>query len=302
MIKISDVGTAHSLLLKFCRDVEKIYGTNRITPNMHMHLADCILDYGPVYSFWLFSFEWYNGILGNYSTNNKSIELQIMRKFLRDQNLREFEFPDDCAQHFKDLTEKIRQREGSEHETCPIDLKQCINVIELCNGAIDIQNQLWFSLDGYSFGSLHVIEQLDNDEHGYLIDVYKMFLPCLSSNDVPVLYDKYASIEFAGERYGSRFSRLDRFASILAKWAGRFDGNVNLETQDERPGVIEYFMRQSISHGDKTYSFSFAYVHWFQRHPERFHCGDQGDTPEVWCSNLFESLGSASFIPVLRIS
>ena len=65
MIKISDVGTAHSLLLTFCRDVEKIFGTERITPNMHMHthLADCVLDYGPVYSFWLFSFERYNGIL-----------------------------------------------------------------------------------------------------------------------------------------------------------------------------------------------------------------------------------------------
>jgi hypothetical protein len=51
---------------------------------MHTHLVDCVLDYGPVYSF---TFEQYNGILGNYSTNNKSIELQIMRKFLRDQNL-----------------------------------------------------------------------------------------------------------------------------------------------------------------------------------------------------------------------
>ena len=56
---------------------------------MHSHLADCILDYGPVYSFWLFSFERYNGILGGYSTNNKSVELQLIRKFLRDQLLRD---------------------------------------------------------------------------------------------------------------------------------------------------------------------------------------------------------------------
>ena len=61
IIKIADVGRAHSLLLQFCREVERIYGTRQITPNMHMHshLADCILDYGPVYSFWLFSFERY---------------------------------------------------------------------------------------------------------------------------------------------------------------------------------------------------------------------------------------------------
>lgn len=304
MIKISDVGSAHSLLVTFCRDVEKLYGTERITPNMHMHthLADCVLDYGPVYSFWLFSFERYNGILVNYSTNNKSIELQIMRKFLRDQNLREFEFPDECAQHFKDLTEKIHQHEGRQSEDCLIDIKQCIDILQICHGRIDIQNELWFSLAGYSLGSPHVIEQLDNDEHQYLSDVYKMFFPGISTNDIPVLYDKYASVEFAGERYGSRFSRLNRFACILAKWAGRFDGNVDLEAADERPGVIECFIRQSISVGDKTYSFCFAYVRWFQYHPERFHCGNTGVTPEIWCSDLFEGLGSASFMPIQRIS
>ena len=304
MIKISDVGTAHSLLLTFCRDVEKICGTERITPNMHMHthLADCVLDYGPVYSFWLFSFERYNGILGNYSTNNKSIELQIMRKFLRDKNLREFEFPDEYAQHFKDVTEKIHQREARKSSECVIDGKRCFEVLEICHGRIDFQNDLWFSLSGYSFGSPHVIEQLDTDEHRYLSEVYKMFLPDLSSNGIPVLYDKYASIEFAGERYGSKFSRLDRFACILARWAARFDGNLDLETGDERPGVIDCFIRQSVSYGGKTYSFCFAYVRWFQYHSERFHCGNTGTTPEIWCSDLFDSLGPASFIPIQRIS
>ena len=109
IIKIADVGRADSLLLQFCRQVERIYGTRRITPNMHMHshLADCILDYGPVYSFWLFSFERYNGILGAYSTNNKSVELQLIRKFLRDQLLRDFELPQEYGNHFKELIDRL---------------------------------------------------------------------------------------------------------------------------------------------------------------------------------------------------
>ena len=305
MVKISDVGLAHSLLLTFCRDVEKVYGPQCITPNMHMHthLADCILDYGPVYSFWLFSFERYNGILGNYSTNNKSIELQIMRKFLRDQNLREFEFPDQYAQHFKDLTEKLQHREGHQLEThLLIDAKLAIDILQLSNSSIDIRNELWFSLTGYSLGSPHVIEHLDRDEHEYLAEVYKIFFPGISTNTIPLLYDKYASIEFAGERYGSSFSRLNRFAYILAKWADRFHGNVDMEIEDERPGIIDCFIRQSISYDDKVYSFCFAYVRWFQHHPERFHYGNDGLVPEIWCANLFESLGPASFIPVQRIS
>ena len=84
---------------------------------------------------------------------------------------------------------------------------------------------------GYSFGSPHVIGQLDDDEHRYLVEVYKLFFPSLSANEVPVLFDKHASIEFAGERFGSAFSRLDRYAHILAKWVARFDGNIDLESE-----------------------------------------------------------------------
>ena len=149
-IKISDVGAAHSLLVRFCRDVENFYGKERVTPNMHMHthLADCVLDYGPVYSFWLFSFERFNGILGNFSTNNKSVELQIMRKFLRDQCLRNLEFPNECAEQFSDLTDQLQQCQRSESQL--LDIKSYINLFQLCNGAIDVRNELWFTLAGYS--------------------------------------------------------------------------------------------------------------------------------------------------------
>ena len=49
---------AHSYLVNFCKELEQLYGKHCVTPNMHLHthLVDCILDYGPVYSFWLFSF------------------------------------------------------------------------------------------------------------------------------------------------------------------------------------------------------------------------------------------------------
>jgi hypothetical protein len=107
-----------------------------------------------------------------------------MRKFLRDQNLRKFEFPEECAQHFRYLTEKLHHHKGYQTENCPLDGKQCIDILQICNGRIDIQSELWFSLAGYSLGSPQVIEQLDNDEHQYLSDVYKMFLPGLSTNDV----------------------------------------------------------------------------------------------------------------------
>ena len=33
-------------------------------------------------NFWLFSLEWYNGLLGEQPNNNEFIELQLMRRFL----------------------------------------------------------------------------------------------------------------------------------------------------------------------------------------------------------------------------
>ena len=48
---------------------------------MVIYIKDCILDFGPVYSFWLFSFERLNGILGSYHTNCHDISVQLMRRF-----------------------------------------------------------------------------------------------------------------------------------------------------------------------------------------------------------------------------
>jgi len=76
---------ADALLLQFCKRTERMYGKH-ITPNMHIHshLKDCILDYGPLHGFWLFAFEHFSGPLGSLPNNNRSIELQLMNRFIRD--------------------------------------------------------------------------------------------------------------------------------------------------------------------------------------------------------------------------
>lgn len=82
-VTLSEVERGDELLLSFCETFESLYGKEHCTINMHLHahLADCIRDFGPVYSFWLFSFERLNGILGSYHTNCHDISLQLMRRF-----------------------------------------------------------------------------------------------------------------------------------------------------------------------------------------------------------------------------
>ena len=116
----SDIELAHALLLAFCRKVQNIYREHTITPNMHMHchLKEVILDYGPVHSFWLFSFERFNGILGNQPNNNKHIENQLMRHFLQDMFAYSYNFPGEFKNDFDSLCKFEDRLVGSLRETC----------------------------------------------------------------------------------------------------------------------------------------------------------------------------------------
>ena len=59
IVNMQDIVLADQLFLNFCKAVQRKYGEQFITPNFHMlwHLAEVIRQYGPVYSFWCYSFE-----------------------------------------------------------------------------------------------------------------------------------------------------------------------------------------------------------------------------------------------------
>lgn len=61
-----------SLIIRFCKMFEQLYGALSCTPNLHLHchLKQCFLDFGPAGSFWAFPFERLNGMLGSVPTNH----------------------------------------------------------------------------------------------------------------------------------------------------------------------------------------------------------------------------------------
>lgn len=68
---------------QFCKSFKQQFTLWKpINLHLHAHLSECILDYGPVYSFWLFPFECLNGVLGSFHTNCHDISLQLIRRFL----------------------------------------------------------------------------------------------------------------------------------------------------------------------------------------------------------------------------
>ncbi len=97
-----------ALLMQFCRRTERLFGKHAITPNMHLHshLLECIIDYGPMHSFWCFAFE---SILGSMPNNNRSIEVQLMRRFLQEHQVLTLPFDIEvCTKLFSLFPKKVQ--------------------------------------------------------------------------------------------------------------------------------------------------------------------------------------------------
>ena len=126
---------------------------------IYTHLADCVFDYGPVSGFWLFSFERYNGILGDFCTNDKSVELQLMRKFVKDQAICDLEFPERFGAELEPLLSKFKNNSCS--NLLFVNRGVILRLLTLADGAIDLANELWFDVSSFSFGGPHTVEKFD---------------------------------------------------------------------------------------------------------------------------------------------
>jgi len=114
-ISLDQVHHADELLMEFCETFQTLYGKENCSINLHLHghLASCILDYGPIYSFWLFPFERLNGILGSFHTNCHDISLQLMRRFLDTNDFGIDTWPADYRDDLAPLVKKCVYNKGS---------------------------------------------------------------------------------------------------------------------------------------------------------------------------------------------
>lgn len=233
---------AHSSLMQFCKKFESMYGQMEVTPNMHLHshLINCVLDYGPVHNFWLFSFERFNGVLGDFKTNQRAVEIQLMRKFLREQDIRDLPFPSLFHEQLEPLFCEM-QKTGTD----PLqDISSAVSLLSLSEGPVT-KSELWFDSQSCSCIAPHKMDYLDNDELDFSLHSYSIFLEGVHMANGTVIFDRYASVEFCGDRYGSLYSRSERSSYIIACWVGA-GGQIDSTTSDPRPGVVQYYLKQNI--------------------------------------------------------
>ena len=183
-----------------------MYGQLEVTPNMHLHshLINCVIDYGPVHNFWLFSFERFNGLLGDFKTNQRAVEIQLMRKFLRDQDIRDLPFPSAFCEHFDPIFSQMKNTSMDPLQ----DISSTVDLLSLSDGPVTKSN-LWLDVRSCTCISPHRVDYLDDDELNYLMESYSTFLEGVEFRNGTVIFDRYASVEFCGERYGSLDSRSE---------------------------------------------------------------------------------------------
>ena len=292
----ADLIAADCKLLHFVKEYEKINGELSISPNMHLHLhlKECVENYGSIYGFWLFSFERYNGILGSYHTNNKTVEIQIMRKFMTSGILANIQYslPNEYWDFF--LSNCVTQLESNGISGETILRSQ---LMMASTGPLHGKESVWTDLTSICFEKSYKLASLDQDELNALRSVYSSLYPEVieASLHLASLYKKYKSLSVRGERYGSTIGfRLCPYARVIASWCGE-NGVVNPGMM--RPGIVRYFIVHSAEIEGKQNVHVFAVVNWLKSSEQDF---GFGNPLSVWLARDFEH-GPAVFLPVQRI-
>ncbi|RHZ87615.1 hypothetical protein Glove_33g60 [Diversispora epigaea] len=77
ILETKSLDEIHKKIVDVVTLIEKKYGRNVITPNLHLslHLSACSHDFGLLYAFWYFSFERMNGILAKFASEDDNIDI-----------------------------------------------------------------------------------------------------------------------------------------------------------------------------------------------------------------------------------
>ena len=293
-ITLEQVQLGDALLLHFCKRTERIFGKESVTPNMHMHchLRACIMDYGPLHGFWLYAFERYNGILGAMPNNNRSIEIQLMTRFLRESQIITAPFPTEFASDFVPLFPKpMAGTSGSVADTLSVDNDRVLPAED-------------FTISLPAFEVLipkHSCRRvLDGTQKHCLVELYTyLYSVSRSAIDISSVYMQYPSIFANGKQLGSHRSRTASSSIVIANWDNQLFGNCSSSASADRTTTraarVNFFCKHVVTINGQSKANVLVSLSWFKYHP---HNTTFGKPLTVWYSDIFEIGGICSLIPV----
>ena len=279
----------HCYLVQFCKHFEELYGVSACTPNMHLHLhlKDCIKDYGPAHSFWCYGFERFNGILGRYHTNHQSIEVQIMRKFLSEAQVKSLHPPVEAVDLF-DISLDDKDMVGHPHKCTDIDIWKLQNLSSCPNSQSDysIESEIISLLPPKFQGVLHAYEKdRINTVYNYLypginITYFSQFYQCAKKC---IMADEIFSVSSVV----TAFWPVESFTTELQ--------------YDLQVGQIQKFIKHTIKMMknntvvERTHVF--CVLEWYIKHNNAGHYGSSA----IVCRPITYAANSCQYMPIQRI-
>lgn len=296
----TELKKADELMIQFCNSFENIFGKSCVSPNMHLHghLRKCIEDVGPVFSFWCYSFERYNGLLESFKKSWHAPEIQIMEKFSLMQTLN-----------------------ATDTSGLPVQFAPCLDTIKQNyvmsdDGHNIFDSQTFFQYEKNLFSPPNAICALKLPFHkivpslrekffteGTKTHLYNMYIKLYSAEQVthvPMQYEEFNQVEIFKKLYTSSKSRSHKSTTIMAIWPSLTVRILDrsYRSEDVRVGIIEYFiLHNPIIQGQKDQPHIFAKVKWFDDHVRK----NWFKNSIVVSCTLFSNETEASFLPVSRI-
>ena len=309
ILRLTYAKEADDRILSFCKSYLHLYSKKSCTMNMHLHLhlLQCILDYGSTSGFWLYAFERYNGLLGSFHTNSKSVESQLLKTFLERQSLtitsNIFDNPDFVSTLPSSLQQRYQNICNNDFEPQQSNI---ISVLEAPSGPLQI------SLDTYKAFAIQLTsispyqeKFLGTEEHRTLTEVLHMIFGTEIS--FPRAYLQFGRLTIGDDLLGSCLPRSNRSSSlIIANWL--LD---NSSTTQKVIGEIQHFLKipitfhpplqePTVAHvHTNNLEVTIAFVHWFRHHPT--YRDWYGSSFTVCESVLPKIVNQYSYLPVHRV-
>ncbi|OAD65129.1 hypothetical protein PHYBLDRAFT_176406 [Phycomyces blakesleeanus NRRL 1555(-)] len=320
-VTYSEIDSAHQLLGEFGKECETLYGESSITPNMHlhMHLRESMLNFGPVYAFWLYSFERYNGKLKNIKTNRRNgLEVTIMRVFLEKVFISSFlrAYSTNLSSPLIEFLEGVAQVKSNSNSSSPLNLDAGhppalpFSLAMFQQAAINS----WYNVTGSEALppttlpiKLQPLTMMKDDHYQWLFEFYVKAYRSTSVSfcvveRIPIGEDvfvnnriqKVKKISLLGQEYCSG-EKKKRGSFVRVLFLERTNDDVS-----EFPGQIEYLFTHTIKIGGVKRVSMFAFIKWFPAYHSSSHqpLADQG--LQLWDKGFMEEDASC-IIPVHRL-
>ena len=288
-LSLSDIQLADTLLLQFCKQVERMYGAAIITPNMHMHchLKQCILDYGSIYGFWLFSFERYNGIFESFPTNSCSLEVQCMQRFICEFTVSITYLSHTHCSDFSALLQSVDPVvQGS--------LRATLQPLHQNNVCLQ-QIADWTQPTNVVLPPSYILSAFDQACISELQSLYSFLYPNFAVSDMIIhsTYNKYSKLEYSGTTYRSQLCLPGESSIVIVHQYCQSNSSL----PKAAPVFVHFFLKHCVTYHDQVYEHILLCVSWLKSHTA---CHAFGKPLEIWWKDLFQS-NMFRFIPIQYI-